>query len=179
MKVIFIILCMTCIISAQTPSLSLQKTIKTQVVDIKKFSGLWYEIARTYNSFEKDCVAATVEYMLTPDMDYKLINRCFDTVIGGDLIQYNGTAKIVNSNHSNQIKMTYYWFFTSSYNILYLDEDYSSAIIADTEMEHVWIMNREPFMKKEKLNKLVSLLADKLDTSKLIYTPQDSEGQYK
>ena len=179
MKAIFIILCVISIVLAKNPSLSLQTKKTIELVDIKKFSGLWYEIARTYNSFEKDCVAATVEYTLLKDSNYEIKNRCFNTVIGGDLIEYNGTANIDNSTQLSEINMTYYWIFTNKYNILYLDEDYSSAIIADTDMDHVWIMNRKPFMEKEKLNYLVSLLSKYMDTTRLIYTPQDSKGRYK
>ena len=61
--------------------------------DKKKFSGLWYEIARTQNSFQENCVASSVEYILE-DESYDVFNRCFENELGGKLIQYNGDAKI-------------------------------------------------------------------------------------
>lgn len=178
MKTLYIILITFSLLHSQVP---LNNKIPKAVnyVDIKKFSGLWYEIARTYNTFEKDCVAATVEYKLIKDTTYEIKNRCFDTKIGGNIIEYNGIAKPFSKGNMAEIQMTYFWIFSKEYKVVYLSQDYSSAVIVDASMENVWIMNREPFMKKQKLEKLVSFLAKYMDTSKLIYTPQDSQGRYK
>ncbi|WP_121626562.1 lipocalin family protein [Poseidonibacter antarcticus] len=142
------------------------------------FSGLWYEMARTYNSFEKDCVAATVEYKLVEPLKYEIKNRCFEKNIGEKLIEYNGTAVPSKGNNMSEIDMTYFWLFTKRYKIIYLD-DYESAVLVDNDLEYVWIMNRKPFMQKEKLYKIVGFLEKYMDTSKLIYTPQDKQGRYK
>jgi apolipoprotein D and lipocalin family protein len=142
------------------------------------FSGLWYETARTYNSFEKDCVAATVEYKLVEPLKYEIKNRCFEKNIGAKLIEYNGTAVPSDGSSMSEIDMTYFWLFTKKYKIIYLD-DYKSAVLVDNDLEYVWIMNRKPFMKKEKLDNIVSFLEKYMDTSKLIYTPQDKQGRYK
>jgi apolipoprotein D and lipocalin family protein len=148
-------------------------------VDIKKFSGLWYEVARTYNDYEKNCVDATVEYALQEDDTYKIYNRCFEHVIGGDLIEYSGTAKAKNGNSMSMIDMTYYYFFTSEYLVIHLEKDYSAAVVADKEMEQVWIMSRDPKLPKRKLNKILANLERNMDLDRLIFTPQDKEGRYK
>ncbi len=179
MKLFFILLFIFSVVIAQTPSEYLKAPKPVDYVSAEKFSGLWYEVARTYNSFEKDCVAATVEYKLVEDLKYEIKNRCFDTKIGGNIIEYNGTAEPSNGSIMSKIDMTYFWIFTKEYRIIYLDEDYSSAVMVDKDMEYVWIMNRKPFMKKEKLDNIVSSLSKYMDTSKLIYTPQDSQGRYK
>lgn len=179
MKIIFITTIIFSFLQAQTPPEYLKTPNPVDYVSAKKFSGLWYEIARTYNSFEKDCVAATVEYILKEDMNYEIKNRCFDTVIGGDLIEYNGTAKPLNQNTMAQIQMTYFWIFTKNYRVVYLNKNYSSAIVVDNNMNNVWILNRTPFMKEKKLEELVSFLSKYMDTKRLIFTPQDTQGRYK
>lgn len=179
MKAIFLILCIISIVIAQTPSLLIKTKNTTKPFQTEKFSGLWYEVARTYNNFEENCVAATVEYTMTDDLEYKVHNRCFDTKIGANLIEYNGTAKIISKNNTSYISKTYFWIFTNTYKIIYLDDDYSSAVMVSDDMKNVWVMNREPLMNKIKLNEIVSLLSQYIDTSKLIYTPQDSKGRYK
>jgi apolipoprotein D and lipocalin family protein len=121
-------------------------------VDIKKFSGLWYEVARTYNDHEKNCVAATVEYKLQEDNTYKIYNRCFEHVIGGDLIEYRGTAESKDGNSMSKIDMTYYYIFTTEYHVIHLEKDYSAAVVADKDMEQVWVMSRKPELPERKLN---------------------------
>lgn len=148
-------------------------------VDIKKFSGLWYEIARTYNSFEKDCVASTVEYNLTENQTYDVKNRCFKFTIGGERILYSGTAKAQENKNMSKIDMTYFWIFTQEYQVIYLEEDYSTAIVTDSELDKLWIMHRKPFLHQKKIDNLVSFLANYMDTQRLIFTPQDKQGRYK
>ena len=148
-------------------------------VDIKKFSGLWYEIARTYNSYEEDCVASTVEYALQDDNTYTVYNRCFKDTIGGELTQYIGSAEPANGSSMSKIEMTYYYIFTQRYRVIYLDKDYSVAVVADKEMERVWLMSRKPKLEQPKLTEILATLEKSMDLKKLIFTPQDEKGRYK
>ena len=149
-------------------------------VDVQKFSGLWYEIARTYNSYQDKCVASSVEYILDENNRYEVKNRCFDTKIGGELIAYEGTAKsALGGANMSKIDMTYFWIFTKRYEIFYLEDDYSSAVVADNALEQLWIMSRTPKMQEQTLKKILALLENKMDVKRLIYTPQDTKGRYK
>ena len=149
-------------------------------VSPQKFSGLWYEIARTYNSYQDKCVASSVEYILDEENEYEVHNRCFDTTIGGELIEYEGSAESGDDNDNmSKIDMTYFWIFTKRYEIYYLEEDYSSAVVADTELDQLWIMSRTPKIQEQKLQKILALLENKMDLKRLIYTPQDPKGRYK
>lgn len=171
MKALFLLLIST-LIFANTPT-------PVGHVDIEKFSGLWYEVARTYNSYEKDCVAATVEYKLQENNAYRVHNRCFKKVIGGDLIEYKGKAKPVDGRSMSKIDMTYYYIFTERYRVIHLEKDYSAAVVADKEMEQVWVMSRKPILRKTKLNKILAKLEKNMDLKRLIFTPQDKKGRYK
>ena len=75
--------------------------------DMKKFSGLWYEIARIENSFQTSCVASSVEYDLQEDNTYQVFNRCFDSSLDGELIEYTGFAKKVAENQNIKLQMRY------------------------------------------------------------------------
>ncbi len=149
-------------------------------VNVQKFSGLWYEIARTYNSYQDKCVASSVEYVLQESNRYEVKNRCFDTKIGGELIEYEGTAKsALGGANMSKIDMTYFWIFTKRYEVLYLEDDYSSAVVSDKELEQLWIMSRTPKMQDATRQKILSLLGSKMDLKRLIFTPQDTNGRYK
>lgn len=148
-------------------------------VDTKAFSGLWYEVARTYIGHEQECVAATVEYELQENNTYRVYNRCFKNVIGGDLIEFKGKAKAADGRSMSKIDMTYYYIFTQEYIVIHLENDYSAAVVADDELEQVWIMSRKPKLPAQKLNEILAKLGKNMDTSRLIFTPQDKEGRYK
>ena len=46
-------------------------------VDLRKYSGVWYEIARLPNKFQKDCASdVTADYTLQQDGKIKVVNRC-------------------------------------------------------------------------------------------------------
>lgn len=160
-------------------SVHAKKPQPVQEVNIKKFSGLWYEMARTFNRFEKGCVASTVEYVHKPNNTYTVHNRCFEDTIGGKKVHYKGSASFVNKTDASVIDMTYYWIFTKRYYVLYVDEMYQKAIVASPDMSNVWIMSRTPKIAQETFDAMVKKLDAYMDTSKLIITPQDDKGRYK
>jgi len=138
-------------------------------VDSKLFSGKWYEIARTYNSFQKNCVDSNVEYIFTQKDNYDVYNRCFEYELGGKKIQYSGTAKLINSNSLPSLDMTYFWIFTKTYHILYLNDTYTTAVISDEDYESLWIMSRTREMDKKEKEFILDLLAKKMDLKRLIF----------
>ncbi|MFT5661612.1 MAG: apolipoprotein D and lipocalin family protein [Sulfurimonas sp.] len=170
----YLLLLLLILFNVKASSLETVKYVSPQ-----KFSGLWYEIARTYNSFQDKCVASSVEYVLECENEYKVYNRCFDTKIGGELIEFSGSAEPTDGNTMSKIDMTYFWIFTKEYGVYYLEDDYTSALVADEKFEDVWIMSREPFLQEATLKKIEKILASKIDLKTLIYTLQDKEGRYK
>ena len=162
MKYIFLIIFFISSIFASTP------------VDTKKFSGLWYEIARVENSFQTSCVASSVEYKLQVDDTYDVYNRCFENELDGKLIEYNGFAKLENS----QLFMRYFLVFRTSYKIEYLN-DYQTAVVTNDDYSNLWIMSRVPNIDKNELEKILKDLKNKMDISKLVFTKLDPKGRYK
>ena len=46
-------------------------------VDLQRYAGLWYEIAKIPNRFQKKCAGrTTAEYTLRKDGKIKVVNRC-------------------------------------------------------------------------------------------------------
>ena len=154
--------------------LSLLPAFANTSVDVKKFSGLWYEIARVENSFQTSCVASSVEYKLQVDNTYEVYNRCFENKLDGKLIEYNGFAKLEN----NELFMRYFLVFTSSYKIEYLN-DYKTAVVSNDDYSNLWIMSRSPNIDKNELEKILKDLKNRMDISKLVFTKLDPKGRYK
>lgn len=148
-------------------------------VNDQKFSGLWYEIARTYNNYQEKCVASSVEYLLVEPLKYKVFNRCFETKIGSKLIEYEGTATSVDGKSMSSIDMTYFWIFTENYQVYYLDDGYNYAVVANNTFEQVWIMSRKPTMPQNILDDIKEKLSTVMKLKDLIYTLQDEKGRYQ
>lgn len=147
-------------------------------IDDEKFSGLWYEIARTYNSFEDNCIAPSIEYIYNKKNNYTVYNRCFLQSNPKDTKEYVGDVNIYSNELGITFEKTYFWIFSKEYYLLYLD-NYNSAIMSDKDFENVWIMHRQPTMKQEKLTQLVELLKQNIDVTQLIYPKQYNDGKYK
>ena len=56
-----------------TPKTSHQRTV--QEFDIKKYMGLWYEVARYDNIFERGLIDVKAKYTLMKDNTVKVENR--------------------------------------------------------------------------------------------------------
>ena len=107
MKALLLLLLVSLLLFSQT-SFQFNAPKPVTHVSPKSFSGLWYEIARTYNEFEKNCVAATVEYKIIKKNKLKVYNRCFEYEIGGELISYTGVVTPLKENNLAKLEKTYY-----------------------------------------------------------------------
>ena len=170
MKYIFILLLASSLF-ANTP-------LENQDFNIKKFSGLWYEIARMENSYQESCVASSVEYILQKDDTYNVFNRCFENILEGKLIQYNGSAEKISENNISKLKMRYFYFFTKEYNIIYIN-DYKTAVVSNDDFSSVWIMSRSPSIDDKELKEILEKLNTKMNISELIFTKLNPKGKYK
>ncbi len=161
-----------------TTTLFSNNSLENQDFNIKKFSGLWYEIARMENSYQTSCVASSVEYVLQKNNTYNVFNRCFENSLDGKLIEYNGSAKKISNNNISKLKMRYFIFFTKEYNVIYIN-NYKTAVVANDDFSSLWIMSRTPFINNEELENILNNLKNKMNTSKLIFTKLDPKGRYK
>jgi apolipoprotein D and lipocalin family protein len=141
-------------------------------VDLKRYAGRWYEIARYENSFERGLVAVTADYMLLPDGKVQVINSGRKGTLDGQLKSIRGTARAVDDSGA-RLKVTFFWPFEGDYWIIALDEDYQWAIVSEPCRRYLWILARQPHMEADLYNRLLAELnAFGFDTAKLQPTPQ-------
>lgn len=166
-KLIRIVLYIVIFISFQNFTFASTKFFP-QYVDKNLFSGKWYEIARTYNSFQKNCKDSYVEYILN-EQNYEIRNIC-TSAIDDTIINYNGIGKSAKENKTNfsKINMTYFYIFSKEYQVIYND-DYKYAVVSDDNFENIWIMSRNKNIDDEKLNEILVFLKKHINTEKLIY----------
>ena len=142
-------------------------------VDIVKYSGTWYEIARYPHKFEKDLVGVTATYNLLPKGKIEVINSGYKGTLDGEKSVARGKAYIPDSSEPGRLKVSFFLFFYADYLILELDEDYSYALIGSKSDDYLWILSRTPQLSEE----VLTMLKDKAvslgyDLSKLQMVPQ-------
>ena len=141
-------------------------------VDLARYAGRWYEIARLPNSFEKKCaggVAAT--YELRPDGKVTVINECRQA--SGEITRAKGTAKVADKTTNAKLKVTFFWPFYGDYWILDLGPNYEYAVVGDPTRRYLWILSRTPRIDDALYKGLLAKMANQgFDTSRMTETPQ-------
>ena len=138
--------------------------------DPARYSGLWYEIASFPAPFQSGCRNTTAAYELDADETITVTNRC-DTDNGARVI--NGTATIEGQG---RLKIRLNGVpFAADYWVLWVDEDYRTAVVGTPTGRSGWILNREPTMPADRFQAAQEVLAfNGYDVSALENTVQEA-----
>jgi len=139
-------------------------------VDLKKYAGTWYEIARYPNRFQRKCnsdVRAT--YSLQPNGKVRVLNQCKEA--NGKIKTAKGTAKVVDQVSNAKLKVTFFWPFYGDYWILDLDQDYTYAVVGEPKRKYLWVLSRTPEIDSNLYATILERIKEQgYDTMKLIPT---------
>lgn len=111
-------------------------------VDLARYAGLWFELARYENSFERHCEAVTAEYSLRPDGLVGVVNRCRKGAPGGALRSIRGRARAVAGSGDARLKVAFFGPFWGDYWVLDHADDYSWSIVGEPSGRFLWILTR-------------------------------------
>ncbi len=164
--VIFIALFFSSCVNKYEPLPTVQK------VDIQKYLGKWYEIARFEHYFEKDCKNVSANYSINEDSSIKVLNSCED-INSGEKKVAEGIAYADDPNNT-RLKVSFFRPFYGDYWILELDDEYKYALVGEPSREYLWILSREKTIDKSLKDTLLKKAQSLgFDTSKLLWTVQD------
>ena len=154
-------------------------------VDLNKYAGKWYEIARLPNGFQKQCSGdVTATYVLQSDETIQVINKCRNA--SGELEEAVGQAKKNSTDTSNaKLKvrfapkiLSFLSFVWGNYWIIDLAADYSYAVVGEPDRKYLWILSRTPTIGEDKLQVILEGIKTKgYDLSTLIRTKQSVSSQ--
>lgn len=134
--------------------------------EISKYLGRWHEIARTDNTFERGCEKVTAQYTIRNDGGIDVINSC---IKNERQKQAKGRAYFKNSSDIGSLKVTFFWPFYGNYNIIYIDESYSNAIVYGGSPKYIWILSRSETITKIQLEYLLTKIDEfGLDSKSLL-----------
>jgi apolipoprotein D and lipocalin family protein len=141
-------------------------------VELQKYKGTWYEIARYEHFFEKGCKNVTATYEIRDDGKIDVINKC-TMIEDNEQKEANGVAYAVDHTNS-KLKVSFFRPFYGDYWILELADDYSYALVGTPSREYLWILSRTKNIDQKTKEKLLSKLPELgFDPSKFIWTIQE------
>lgn len=151
-------------------------TSTVEGLDIERYLGTWYEIARFPHSFEKNLVGVTATYSLREDGMIRVVNRGYRRSLDGKPSKAVGKAKIPDKDHPARLKVSFFLFFYADYYVLELDGDYRWAMVGSSSPDYFWILCRTPQMDRETLGMLLENARRRgYDLDRLIMVEQPAE----
>ena len=170
-------------ISAQKNNSDNQAEVKAvSSVDLKRYSGKWFEIARYSNKYQKNCIGnTTATYALKEDGKISVTNECLRK--DGTMIDAKGEGKIVDKESNAKLEVRFAPGFLAflpsvwgDYWIIDLDEKYQYAAIGDPKREYLWILSRTPKLSDAAYQNILRRIESMgFKPGKLIKTPQNIE----
>lgn len=139
-------------------------------VDLEKYLGTWYEIAKFPQNFEKGCTHVTAEYSLGDDGKLSVVNSC---IKDGLPKIAEGVISIDDKESNARLDVRFQWPFSGKYWIIALAPDYSYAVVGHPNRRYLWILCRKPVLDSMTYNHLVLVAAGRgFDIRKLVRTVQ-------
>jgi apolipoprotein D and lipocalin family protein len=113
-------------------------------VDLMRYLGRWYEMARYENRFERGCEGVTAQYSLRDDGLIEVINTCGKDPVSGKTRVSRGKAKIVEGSDNAKLKVSFLGpLYVGDYWILDHADDYSWSIVGEPSGKYLWILTRQ------------------------------------
>lgn len=142
-------------------------------VEVKEYVGKWYAVTALPQFFTRKCVGQTAEYAIKDAKTISVLNTCIKK--NGHTKTIEGQAVVVNPKTNAELEVTFNNFWTrlfrvkGDYNIIKIEEDYSTALVGSKDRKSLWILSRTPYihedLKREYLDYARKL---NFDTSKVV-----------
>lgn len=111
-------------------------------LDLPRYLGRWYEVARFDHRFERGLCKVTADYTQNAGGTIKVVNTGFDSWLNKQK-QIVGKAKITKI--PGLLRVSFFWFFYSDYRVLALGDNYDWALVGGGQsINYLWILSRTP-----------------------------------
>lgn len=130
-------------------------------VDLERYAGLWYEVAKIPNRFQKRCErGTTAEYTLREDGRITVVNRCRDA--DGELVEAEGLARVAGKRGNSRLEVSFVriggWRpLWGDYWVLGLDDEYRWAAVGTPDRKYGWILARTPTLEEAVLDEILAV----------------------
>jgi lipocalin len=149
------------------------------LLDLRRYAGRWYEIARLPLSTERECDSdVSASYTLLRNGRLRVVNSC--RTRDGELQEVRGIARPAGGADGAKLEVCFApsglrWLpgAWAPYWVLHVAPDYSAAVVGTPDRKHLWLLSRSAFMDDAQLQRLLlHARAQGFDTTRLMRTPQ-------
>jgi apolipoprotein D and lipocalin family protein len=150
-----------------------QKAKAIENFNVNRYLGVWYEIARSDNKFERNLDNVTAKYSLKSNDELVVFNSGYNYE-KKEWKSITGSAEFRGDKNTAALKVTFFKPFYGGYNVIAIDEDYKYALVAGNDLDYLWLLSKEKSLP-ENIKQQYLKLANEIgyDTSKLIWVNQD------
>lgn len=169
LRSILLVLCgMPYLLASASPAPATLATV--QHVNLARYAGQWFEVARIPNRFERKCVRdVTAEYTLEQD-GVRVRNTC--TQADGKPTSANGKAVVVDTGSNAKLKVTFFWPFYGKYWIIGLDPSYRWAVVGEPSRKYLWVLSRTPVLSQAERTEIDHVIEERgYQRTSLIWNP--------
>lgn len=151
-------------------------------VDFKRYQGKWFELARLPMFFQRDCAQSEAHYNLKPDGSVGVLNRC--QTLEGEWQEASGNATPQVPGKTDKLWVEFdNWFSTvlpgvtrGEYWVLYVGDDYQTALVGNPDRKYLWILSRKPTVPAWQRESLLAKARQQgYDTNRLIWRVADKD----
>jgi len=168
-----------CAVKSESESMA-PKTVDH--VDLKRYQGTWYEVARLPMFFQRNCAQSEAHYTLKDDGNIAVTNRC--RTIEGKWEEASGTASPQIQGKTDKLWVVFDNWFSNlfpgvakgDYWVLYVSPDYKVALVGSPSRKFLWLLSRTPQVSDSVRNDMLMRAQQQgYDTTKLIWRVADSK----
>jgi len=145
-------------------------------IELERYAGRWYEVARLPNRFERDCAGdITAAYALRPDQKIDVLNQC--RLSDGSFKSARGIARSADSQSALRLEVRFapawlgvFPFVWGDYWIIDLAEDYGWSMVGSPDKRNLWLLSRQPVLDDAQMARLLEKAkALGFGTEKIVY----------
>lgn len=149
-------------------------------LDVARYMGTWYEIAKYPNSFQTQCVRNTrADYKPEADGKVQVLNRC--VMANGKTTEAEGAARQVGPADSPKLQVRFAPAWLSflpmvwaDYWVIDIDPEYQLVAVSEPKREYLWVLSRSKQVDPTQYQALLARLAERgFDLKRLALSPQD------
>ncbi len=139
---------------------------------LRRYLGLWYEMARIDHRHERGLTDTTARYTLRPDGRVHVLNRGYDPR-SGRWRQAIASAEPLAAADVAHLQVSFVWPIRASYAVFALDESYEHALVSGPSHDYLWLLARHPNIKATTRATLLEQARDAgFDTGRLMWVDQ-------